>query len=492
MTYSYTKTAVLSIFALATLLTACKKDKEAETAASFKLSTLSLDFEWGQSKELTYTTHRIVSIDDPTNLPAGWTCTMGDDRFIITAPVQSSSAVYASSIKFSATTDTGTTITNNLVVTVMIAEEITDSANSFIINRPGKRYKFNALRRGNETAETITGAVSATRLWSTSGTTVSNVSLEENGYIYFRTGGTDKVVPGNALIVLMDENEKALWSWHIWVTDYDPTNLYDIINGMEVMNRNLGALASSNATPEELRLSYGLYYQWGRKDPFVGPALWDSTTPQTLLGNSNSFVTYNFAVSNVDNNEKDEFNYPGTVEFATAYPAIFIAGSEDNDFDWLMTSNDGLWSPTSKTIYDPCPAGWRVAPPEIWADFTTTGSSTGDPSEFNVDGEYEYGWNFSTGWVAEPTGPITTFFPAAGRRSFSPSLANTNSNYTNIVNKEHGEPGYPVGFYWSSRKPDTKGGLAFRHDYINPGDTADDVAGSARASGFPLRCIADK
>jgi hypothetical protein len=32
---------------------------------------------------------------------------------------------------------------------------------------------------------------------------------------------------------------------------------------------------------------------------------------------------------------------------------------------WMVNHNSYLWS-SDKTIYDPCPAGWKVAVPEVW------------------------------------------------------------------------------------------------------------------------------
>ena len=39
----------------------------------------------------------------------------------------------------------------------------------------------------------------------------------------------------------------------------------------------------------------------------------------------------------------------------------YVLGSADNDYDWLYTSHDdNLWSSEQKSIYDPCPRGWRI------------------------------------------------------------------------------------------------------------------------------------
>ena len=43
-----------------------------------------------------------------------------------------------------------------------------------------------------------------------------------------------------------------------------------------MMTRNLGALAADNSSVENILASYGLYYQWGRKDPFIGPSSYNA------------------------------------------------------------------------------------------------------------------------------------------------------------------------------------------------------------------------
>ena len=62
-----------------------------------------------------------------------------------------------------------------------------------------------------------------------------------------------------------------MWSWHVWVNDYDPeANIFEWkdANGIsyKYMDRNLGAMSGEKYSKESL----GLLYQWGRKDPFPG------------------------------------------------------------------------------------------------------------------------------------------------------------------------------------------------------------------------------
>lgn len=459
MTYIRKNLGMVLAAALLVALSGCKKE---EGSGMFTIvGDTSYYFEYDQTKEVYFSASNIVSYDEPT-VPDGWSCVREDGVLVITSPAEGTTdADLQGTITISATTTKGTAITRTVSVAVRIAEDITAPANSYIVSEPGKRYKFKTLGRGNETAETLE-PVAANILWTTADAPVGHVSLEGD-YLMFATADAGELVEGNALVAAIDKDGHVIWSWHIWVTDYDPATEYDLVGTEKVMARNLGALADSDASSEDAWLSFGLLYQWGRKDPFAGPEAYDSSATERLYSSLGKDVYYAFIAPDEET---------GTLDYITSRPTTFIAGAEDNDYNWLWeTPSTVLWSATEKTVYDPCPAGWRVAPSSIWEGFTTTGAASENPAEFNVDGEYNYGWTFNSG--AE-----TIFYPAAGRRSFSPSLADYARNYTNIVNDENGI-GYPVGFYWASDGV----ALEFRHDYIDP------VADLPRAGGFPLRCV---
>jgi hypothetical protein len=57
------------------------------------------------------------------------------------------------------------------------------------------------------------------------------------------------------------------------VTNNDLVANAVVLNGETMMGVNLGAELNSNGSTngEDIYKSYGMYYQWGRKEPFVGP-----------------------------------------------------------------------------------------------------------------------------------------------------------------------------------------------------------------------------
>ncbi len=484
MTNSFIKRGILVFSMVLLAMAGCKKDKD---SASFTVTgPTSMYFEYGQEKTTAYKSSDIVKYE--TTVPEGWTCTLSKGIITVTAPAAGSGGDDSGSIKITATSTTSTEITQTLTVSVKPAEALDGHANSYIVAQPGQRYKFDARVKGNESAGSMTPD-DAVLVWSSVDGAVGHVSLEE-GYLCFATADGTALTEANAVVAALDKDDKVLWSWHIWVTGYDPAAGYDILGGEKVMSRNLGAMASSNASTDDVLKSYGLYYQWGRKDPFPGPNAWASTSQLNIYNDKSKFVTITYKVTDSE---------VGTVDYATAHPATFIAGKKDTNYDWLFKTRDNsLWG-DAKTVSDPCPAGWKVAPATIWEGFTTDGESSETAADFNVDGAYSYGWTFRS----DETVPV--YWPAAGRRSFSNNLASDRQNFTNIVNGEFEEPGataQPVGFYWSSTAATASESslLAFRYDYVNPGadtytnlNVADDAEAwspeGARAGGFPLRCV---
>lgn len=223
------------------------------------------------------------------------------------------------------------------------------TANCYIVSEGGA-YKFRTVK-GNST--TSVGSVSrASVVWESYctdvtplvGDLISSVTYSD-GYVIFQTGSTYK--EGNALVAAYDESGKVLWSWHIWLTDKPEEQVY-YNNAGTVMDRNLGA---TSATPGDVR-ALGLMYQWGRKDPFLGAASISSDTQAA------STITWP--------KSKPGTVQVGNIEWATANPTTYIT---TYDYDWIYVSNPkdltkykDLWteSDKAKSIYDPCPQGWRV------------------------------------------------------------------------------------------------------------------------------------
>lgn len=212
------------------------------------------------------------------------------------------------------------------------------------------------------------------------------------------------VVGGNALIGAFDSRGNIIWSWHIWVCPdiIDPQSQtikqscveHWGLTGYDMLDRNLGALSNRpNLQADKNQkgvAALGLLYQWGRKDPFIGAnysnevafanSRWDNglihvihyyknwhildnpASPITAtIQNPTALVYHN--ISGTDNytydngkggtTTKEQSRHKGLSELANNGPYLW---GTDRGFD-KTTMELG-----SKTIYDPCPVGYRVPP----------------------------------------------------------------------------------------------------------------------------------
>ncbi|TWP28636.1 T9SS type A sorting domain-containing protein, partial [Apibacter muscae] len=219
-----------------------------------------------------------------------------------------------------------------------------------------------------------------------------------NAVIAFHVGNT-----GNPSI------DPIYWSWHVWITD-DPTKdnyTYDSaispLNGISdsgshnintFMDRNLGALSNS-FLGNEWNKSGGLMYQWGRKDPFPSflyrggsEAIVSSMFGELRAGNSRNKLNIDRPSKYIEDNislsiqnplkifkvPREEHTHPitgtkrtmpnpGTSWFASNAGQL-INGKA---FDLWGDNKGNLASPSTmymvqqpKSVYDPCPVGWRV------------------------------------------------------------------------------------------------------------------------------------
>ncbi len=364
------------------------------------------------------------------------------------------------------------------------------TANSYIVTEPSTRYKFKATVQGNGKATTgITPAAIDPKFvfvaWETgseAGNVIKDVTLESDGYISFTTGET---VNGNALIAVTDNvaseeypHGTILWSWHIWAN----SNVTDItcINAEQksytLMNCNLGDWEQPEGT-----ISYsgywGLKYQWGRKDPFVGFSY------SGLIGNAC------VPEASVDAEYPWEADY-GTYYAQTAeevlqlsinFPKFFIKGNYATDNDWYGVStggenrNNNFWGNGAageapvKTIYDPCPVGYMVAPLDAFSGFFKTGLTTTTiySTDLNVEGAFDKGWKF----LAD--GTSTIFMGAAGSMNYSSGVSR-NASMT--------------GYYWTSTPSDGIS-TASQVRSMRVERTMCQIGTGNRAEGMSVRCV---
>lgn len=237
-----------------------------------------------------------------------------------------------------------------------------ETANCYIVTAPGS-YRFRATVKGNS-SESIGSPTKAEVLWESFGTDyapskgelIANASLS-GGYVNFSTATPMR--NGNALIAVKNASGTILWSWHIWLcAGFDPASTQQrYYSGKYLMDRNLGATSTDRSSIGTL----GLYYQWGRKDPFLNIGRFIRYYANEYQNYANDFMAASTATVP---NPVMTSQATGTIEYATAHPMTMIYSNSSNvNRDWYWTAGppyeDTRWA-AKKTKYDPCPPGWRT------------------------------------------------------------------------------------------------------------------------------------
>ena len=254
---------------------------------------------------------------------------------------------------------------------------IAGTANCYVIPATGE-YKFKAVKGNSSEA---VNAAKVEVLWETrcdaeeitAGTIIASAKLS-GGYVVVKTAKPS--VPGNALIVAKDAEDNIIWTWHLWLPETTITNVDDpdgYFWKTALMDRNLGAVVPTDTTAKVSIKSYGLSYQWGRVTPLAGPHF-------TVSGTAIS------GYEKVDDTDSAAKSY----EYWIANPTVISSGQDSN---WLNENNTTLWDNNGeKTIYDPCPVGYRVpvydAAMPLWK--TANRGGTDDDWVFNNELKWYY------------------------------------------------------------------------------------------------------
>lgn len=203
------------------------------------------------------------------------------------------------------------------------------------------------------------------------------------------------------------------------------------------MDRNLGA-PDVGYHSHDVKGGAGLYYQWGRKDPFPG---------------SYTIYKYNYNQSNPDTSPSGNRNIGlidsrltgqgmMNVPFSVLNPVTFLYGNN------VWTSGD-IYNPTQgfssivwndpiplvrsdteetdgKSFFDPCPPGWHVPPSSVYSNFITdftNNASTNNPSvTYIAKGLGNGSVYFPRTFLYDKNSPERIVFPKTHRRVYSDGL----------------------------------------------------------------------
>ena len=356
------------------------------------------------------------------------------------------------------------------------------------------------------------------------------VSSGTKGNVIVAVGPADNSSPQN-----------ISWSWHLWITDYNPYDalnwnqsisgqyIYPVTNGVVhryegtfwgmndktyIMDRNLGA--KTIEYPED---NIGLvYYQYGRKDPFFFSRSIYQYPENT--GHTRKVVSYESA------------NQENGIHFSIKNPLSFIKGapynvsSSESHTNWTAACKYApaennvniIWHDHTtdkygtregcKSIFDPCPPGYRVADKNTWLDFQFHNREKPTTNAFEsnkyisgtelVDSLYinnfkaynkikglQY-WPYMGKNILIPDNAI--YIPASGHLSPGGDSGGENTSHGNqIFDNVIGSAYEKWSFLWADVSPSQHSG----HGYTAQQDHLSQTNIVSKTRGLPVRCITD-
>ena len=348
------------------------------------------------------------------------------------------------------------------------------------------------------------GVDGAEVVWADAADLVHSPSIAHvggEGFLDFEVTAAD-IQSGNA-VVAVKKGGTTVWSWHLWfapkdaldkipVTNYQgkvynftketlgwkPTqwsgSTYDKARTVKVKvvqtikNGGVAQETVINITqnPGNVKKGATTLYQFGRKDAFPGVAKADLASNSHFTENAGD----NMSIKNNIQNPDKFYIFGSSVSTNYGYYNLWSA---DNTV--TGGSNTGNDNPVVKTVYDPCPVGFKMPANNAFTGFTTTGQNSSTQSELNVNGTSDwqtYQNNFGHNFWTSSSKTSTINFPASGLRSL-------NGGSLGFVGS--------LGDYWSAVPLNTNFGcnLGFGSGEVYP------LHSGPRTYGFAVRPVAE-
>ena len=345
------------------------------------------------------------------------------------------------------------------------------------------------------------GVDGAEVVWADAANLVHSPSIVHDGgegFLDFTVSASD-IQSGNA-VVAVKKGGTTVWSWHLWfapkdaldkipVTNYQgkvynftketlgwkPTqwsgSTYDKARTVKVKvvqtikNNGIAQETVINITqnPGNVKKGATTLYQFGRKDAFPGVDASDLAANSHFTQNAGDNMSIMNGIQHPDNFYIWGSSWYSTPPTGYSYYNLWSAENMTTGF------NDNS---VVKTVYDPCPVGFKMPASNAFTGFTANGQNGGT---MNVDGTSDwqtYQNNFGHNFWTSSSKTATINFPASGCRNYNDgSLSSV---------------GY-VGYYWSAVPNDTYYGcyLYFGSGSVSPPDIDN------RAYGFAARPVSE-
>ena len=295
---------------------------------------------------------------------------------------------------------------------------------------------------------------------------------------------------GTAPILLMKKNGNILWGWAFWNIAADGTKLEEVTLGShKFANMTIGEATADRAAWVASGASVWqtiYYYQWGRYLPSV---FWQSYWSHGFL----YCAPEQEQITNKSGNLPAVNGPFATLKEALAWPYGAIthydasAGSSNN---WTEEYIGDLWGCSvsheetagTKSIYDPCPKGWRVPDKLALQEIEDALGQIPDASKFET----------ATGRIGLKAGDL--FLPYVGYIDYKTIKKNSETDYRPT---NYGTQGWSQGFsmYWSNYCASHTANSPYCYRFYSNSKTGTGfeakVAQQIRASAAPVRCQKD-
>ena len=346
------------------------------------------------------------------------------------------------------------------------------------------------------------GVDGAEVVWADAADLVHSPSITHvggEGFLDFEVTAAD-IQSGNA-VVAVKKSGTTVWSWHLWFAPKDVLDKIPVTNHQgkvynftketlgwkptqwsgstysnartvkvkveqTVANNGTKQTAVINITqnPGSGKQGANTLYQFGRKDAFP------SVDASKLAANSHFTRNAGDRMSIMNGIQYPDFYYIFGYSWRYNY-GYYNLWSADNTV--TGSYNVGNDNPVVKTVYDPCPVGFKMPANNAFTGFTTTGQDTSTQSELNVDGTSDgqtFNNNNSHNFWTSSSKTATINFPVSGFRNTSDGSLNSNG-----------------GWYWSAVPGDADLGcnLFFESGRVAP------LYRYNRAYGLAVRPVAE-
>ncbi|WP_277241756.1 hypothetical protein [Prevotella pallens] len=275
-----------------------------------------------------------------------------------------------------------------------------------------------------------------------------------DGYLDFEVKQSD-IKSGNA-VVAVTKGGTVVWSWHLWFAPKSALNKIEVTNHQGVKynfteetlgwkptlwtgtpynkprtvkvkveqtiaNGGVKQVTVINITqnPGGKKEGISTFYQFGRKD--------------ALPGTDTFYPTNSYSFDNTAGGR--------SLGYAIQHPEnMFNSVNKDfNKFDWCNATYYNLWSADNtttgfndnaviKTVYDPCPVGFKMPASNAFTGFTSDGQNQSTAANINAK-ETNVSWDkfsaaYGHNFYTNSSKNATIFFPISRFRSYSIGLLN--------------------------------------------------------------------